>query len=97
MKVLKTGIMPNGTHIQIEEWNENYSFMPYGSTIASYPKSKMSHDGAFSPKGNQVYRFDFNFESEQETKCIFDSLLNGEKGLADIKTNLNRKEYADCI
>lgn len=97
MKVLQTGIMPNGTHIQIEEWHENYSFMPYGSTIASYPKSKVSHEGNYAPKGNQIYRFAFNFESEQETKDIFNSLLSGEKKLVDIRTNLNRKEYADCI
>ena len=97
MKVLQTGIMPNGTQIQIEEWNENYSFMPYGSTIASYPKSKVSHEGTYSPKGNQVYRFDFDFKSNEETKEAFTSLVNGSKQLADFKTNLNRKEYVDCI
>lgn len=62
MKVLQKGIMPNGTVIQIEEWNENYSFMPYGGTIASYPKSKVSHEGSFAPKGNETYRFQFDFK-----------------------------------
>jgi len=97
MKVLQTGIMPNGTHIQIEEWNENYSFMSYGSTLASYPKSKVSHEGTYSPKRNQVYRFDFDFKSNEETKESFNNLVNGSKQLVDFISNLNRKEYADCI
>jgi hypothetical protein len=97
MKILQKGITPNRTHIQTEEWNENYSFMPYGSTMASYPKSKVSHEGTYAPKGNQVYRFDFNFNSETEAKDAFNSLINGEKTLADFKANLNKKEYADCI
>ena len=99
MKILQKGTMPNGTHIQIEEWNENYNFMPYGSTLASYPKSKMSHEGAFSPKGNQIYRFEFSFESDEETIIVFNDLLEGITELVDIKENLsgNSRKYADCI
>ena len=97
MKVLQTGIMPDGTAIQIEEWNESYSFMPYGSTITSYPKSKVSHEGNYAPKGNQVYRFQFNFKSDEETKNAFNELLAGTKQLADYKANLYYPQYADCI
>jgi len=89
--------MPNDTPIQIEEWNENYSFMPYGSTLASYPKSKVSHEGSFSPKGNVTCRFSFDFESEEKAKKAFNDLLLGTKELADFKENLSRKEYSDCI
>ncbi len=97
MKVLKRGTMPDGTKIQIEEWKENYSFMPYGSTIASYPVSKMSHEGQYSPKGNSVYRFQFDFKSNEETEQAYNSLTNGNKCLLDYKENLYTKEYADCI
>lgn len=97
MKVLEKGIMPNGTPIQIEEWNEDYSFAPYASTVASYPKSKVSHEGAFSPKGNQTWRFDFNFDSENEAKKAFTELLSGEKDLSDFKNKLSNKKYTDCI
>jgi hypothetical protein len=95
MKVLEKGIMPNGTPIQIEEWNENYSFMPYGSMIASYPKSKVSHDGSYAPKGNQTYRF--SFDTAEETKKAYTELISGVKTLTDFKENLSRKEYEDCI
>ena len=97
MKVLKTGTMPDGTHIQIEEWNENYNFMPYGSTLASYPKSKVSHEGSFSPKGNEIYRFEFDFNSNNEAEIAFNDLLNGIKNLSDFKTHLSKQKYADCI
>lgn len=97
MKVLLEGVMPNGTPIQIEEWNENYSFVPYGSTIASYPKSKMSHEGSFAPKGNQVYRFQFNFNSDDEAKTAFNDLLSGVKALSDFKDKMYNPKYADCI
>ena len=97
MKVLKKGAMSDGTKIQIEEWSENYSFMPYGSTIASYPKSKVSHAGSFSPKGNETYRFEFDLNSNKEAEQVFNSLLNGNSVLADHKSKLTRKEYADCI
>jgi hypothetical protein len=97
MKVLEKGIMPNGTSIQIEEWHEDYTFMPYGSTIASYPKSKTSHEGSFAPKGNEVYRFSLKIKSEVETKKAFNDLLSGNKVLSDFKENLSKKDYLDCI
>lgn len=97
MKVLTTGLMPDGTKIQIEEWNENYKFMPYGSTLASYPKSKVSHNGAYSPKGNETYRFSFDFKSEEETIKAFNDLLSGAKKLIDFKENMTNKQYLDCI
>lgn len=97
MKVLKKGAMSDGTKIQIEEWSEDYSFMPYGRTIGVYAKSKMSHEGSFTPKGNEIYRFEFDFNSNKEAEQVFNSLLNGNSVLADYKSKLTRKEYVDCI
>lgn len=97
MKVLRKEVMPNGTAIQIEEWNENYEFMPYGSTIASYPKSKVSHEGSFAPKGNETYRFSFKFKSAEEAKEAFDSLMLGAKVLSDFKDKMDIPKYSDCI
>lgn len=97
MKILQEGTMPDGTHIQIEEWNENYSFMPYGSTIASYPKAKVSHPGSFSPKGNEIYRFQFDFASQEEAFNAFSDLLTGNKVLSDFKSKMYNPKYADCI
>ncbi len=89
--------MPNGTLIQIEDWHKSHSFIPCGGILAAYPKSKVSHKGAFSPKGNEIYRFSFSFSSKEEAKKAFDILLAGSKALSDFKANLIRPEYADCI
>jgi len=97
MKVLKTGTMSNGTHIQIEDWSEDYSFMPYGSTLASYPKSKVTHEGQYSPKGNEIYRFSFDFNSNDEAETAFSDLLDGSKKLSDLEGFLREREYKDCI
>jgi len=97
MKVLEKGKTPDGIDIQIEEWHENYDFMPYGRTLASYPISKTDHDGAFAPKRNKIYRFSFDFISNEEAKTAFGNLLNGETTLSDYRNKLDRKEYADCI
>ncbi|ARC83127.1 hypothetical protein U732_12 [Clostridium argentinense CDC 2741] len=98
MKVLEKGVMPNGTHIQIEEWNEDHSFMPYGSMLISYPKSKASHKGSFAPKTDEIYRFEFSFKSEKEAKCAFNDLLAGNKALHNFKENFSSKrEYLNCI
>ena len=97
MKVLQKDTLPDGTVVQIEEWHENYNFMPYGRTVATYPKSKVSHPGAFSPKGNVTFRCAFDFNSHDEAVKAFGDLVNGRKVLADFRNNLTRKEYADCI
>lgn len=97
MKVLQKGTTPTWTPIQIEDWNENYSFMPYGSTLGCYPKSKASHDGAFAPKEDKVYRFSFDFKSEGEAKKAFDDLVSGTKVLSDFIENLSDKKYTNCI
>jgi hypothetical protein len=97
MKVLEKGTMPDGTAIQIEEWNETYSFMPFGNVLASYPKSKVSHEGGFAPKGNETYRFSFDFKSNDEAKKAFEELELGTKVLADYKELISIPKYADCI
>ncbi|PTY77233.1 hypothetical protein B5V89_15255 [Heyndrickxia sporothermodurans] len=98
MEVLEKGMMLDGTLIQIEEWSTDYSFMPYGSTLASYPKSKQTLDGSFSPNRNERFRFELTFKSYEDTKKAFDKLINGEKQLNDYENNFKgKKEYLECI
>lgn len=97
MKVLNRGIIKDGTKIQIEDWSEDYSFYNYGCTLASYPESKRSYKGQFAPKEGQIYRFDFKFNSFEETQKAYNELLEDAKILSDFKENLSRKEYSNCI
>ena len=66
MKILKEGKSAGGVDMQIEEWNENYSFMPYGSTLAFYPGSKATHKGPFAPKAGESYTGGFWLNNEGE-------------------------------
>lgn len=98
MKVLKAGKSANGVDIQIEEWHENYSFMPYGSTLAFYPESKTTHKGKFAPKAGESYRFSFDFSSNEEAEAAFMALENGSSTFTDyLKYWGERPEYKDCI
>ena len=52
MKVVKKSKMPDGTHIQIEDWKDVYDFMNIYS-IATYPKAKNSSKYGFI-ENNQI-------------------------------------------
>lgn len=98
MKIIGKGTMPDGTVIQIEEWNEDYSFMPYGNTLTSYPKSKANHKGSFEPKLDETYRFHFRFDSYSETQVAFDNLISGKNVLSDYKERFSSNlKYLNCI
>ncbi|WP_372011339.1 hypothetical protein NBRC13296_12265 [Paenibacillus chitinolyticus] len=98
MKILDKGVMPNGTHIQIEDWNENYSFLNYADTLAAYTKSKSTHIGTYAPKAGETYRFSFRFKSTEDALNAYICLLEGKTELSDYKHLMAGKlEYRDCI
>lgn len=97
MVILSKGTTPNGTHIQIENWNSDYSFMPYGGLLAVYPKSKVSLDGQFSPKRNRRFRLELSFNTHKEAEKAFKQLLDGDKVITDFKENIRDERYKDCI
>ena len=98
MIVMKKGIMPDGTPVQIEDWNEGTKRYAYGFTVGSYPKSKANHPGSFSPKYGEPFRAQFNFDSDESVNDAFDNLVSGQKTLADYKDNFDlRHKYGDCI
>lgn len=98
MKILEKGIIPDGTKIQIEEWNEDYSFMSYGSTIGAYPTSQVNCGGTWSPKRGETFRFQLDFNSNNEAKKAYMELLNGNKTLKDYRNEFTgHEEYLECI
>lgn len=98
MKILDKGKMINNTVIQIEDWSEDYKFMPYGSIIAAYPISKHSLDGQFSPKRGRSFRFQIDFNSYEEAKEVFNKLVTGKKSLTDYKGSFNGDtEHLECV
>ncbi len=89
--------MPCGTKIQIEDWNGEYDFMPFASTLAAYPISKVDINGEFFPKRNKKFRASFNFDNEEEAKQAFNGLESGANKLIDFKENFNNPKNIECI
>ena len=97
MEIIAENTMPDGTYIRIEDWYENYAFCKPSTTIAAYPVSKYTLEGQFAPKAGERFRAQFDFDTAEETKEVFDSLVNGSKQLADYVDKLYWKKHEPCI
>ena len=95
MKVLKKEQIGKSTFIQIEEWHNDYDFIPYGSTIAIYKQSTKTAGGAFGPRAGENYRFQFDFKSNEEAEAAWVDILNGKKRPSDYANCVQK--YADCL
>lgn len=98
MKVIETNKLSDGTAIHIENWNADYpDVFPENGTVAAYPISKYTLPGAFAPKAGEGFRAQFDFDSAEQAKEAFDSLVNGEKLLANYIDHLYYSKYAPCL
>lgn len=85
--ILEKGKTPKGTPIQLENWNNQYSFKPYGSIIGTYPIAQATGEGQFSPKKGKPFRLTIEFNSHEETQEAFKNLTEGNKTIVDYKNN----------
>lgn len=97
LDILKVDYMKDGTKIQVEDWSNDYDFMPVNGTLAAYPVSKANGEGQFAPRVGKTFRMSFNFDSEIDTKQSFDELLNGSKSLSCLRKNINVLSNLDYI
>lgn len=82
MKILERAKTPEGFDIQIEDWEEDYSFMNIHS-IAAYPKAKNGSKYQWIKAGEE-FRLGINrFKNNEEAKQAFDDLINGIKTIED--------------
>jgi hypothetical protein len=98
MRDIDKGAMPDGTKVYIEDWSEDYpGTLAPKATIGAYPKAKVSFPGAFSPKGNERFRAQLDFGSEDEAREAFSRLCAGEAVLADYGDKLWNRKYRDAL
>lgn len=97
MKIKEKGVMQNGTHIQLEDWSENYSVAKGCTTLGTYPTAERSLKGAFMPKAGEKFRASFNFDSEAAAKAAFESLINSTDDLTDFVAQLANPKYAAAL
>lgn len=98
-KIVEKAAMPDGAHIQIEDWHPCYDFEPTCGTLAAYPiaretdvTSKMGY-----PERGRTFRLELWFKTEEQTRQAFADLLSGKKSLKDFRANAERKHYLDLI
>ena len=98
MEVIKTGKLPDGAAIKIEDWSMNYpEIYASESVVAAYPTSKYTLPGAFSPKAGETFRAEFDFDSAEQAEEAFNLLANGEKQLTDYIDRLYFPRHAPCL
>lgn len=100
MKILKKDIMPDGTKIQLEDWNEDYSCFAPADCIAAYPVSKMSiqkASGYYYPVVNEKFRCSFHFGADKSAELAFVDLATGNISLLDIAEFLWYPWQKQCL
>lgn len=85
MKVLKTGEMPNGTAIQLEDWREDYPTVWDTVSIAAYPIAKNADKWDWG-RGGERFRLSINrgWKSNEEVQAAFDGLAAGTLTLEEL-------------
>ena len=99
--VLRKGVTPNGTEIQLENWHDTYSFRPVNSTIGAYPIAKESCPSIWAgeyPRKGESFRCFFEFDNESDALEAYNNLICGYKQLTDYLDNYSGDaEYKKCI
>ena len=84
MKIVKQSKMPDGTVVQLEDWQEDYLFKKF-LEIGAYPKAKNSSTNKII-EANKTFRFDLtNFKSNKEAEDVFSKLEKGTIKLEDLQ------------
>lgn len=72
MRVLEEAILSDGTLIRLEDWNVDFGFLPYGSTIAAYPKKYIRMRAAV------------DFTTHADAAATFNRLVEGTATITDV-------------
>lgn len=72
MKILNQTVLDDGTLVRLEDWNENFPFYPYGTTISAYPKRYLQ------------IRAQADFQTHADAKAIYDKLVQGALKITDV-------------
>ena len=97
MQVIKKAKMADGTEIQIEDWNGNYSFIAKCGTLAAYPVSKVTIPGTYEPTAGVKFRVSFDFPCAADAEQAFEKLVSGEAQLKDFSDHINIPKHAPCL
>jgi len=78
--------MPDGTAIQLENWEDSYPSSPsLWWAIGAYPRAKHYSGRMFGPRRNEVFRLTISFHTAPEAVEAFEKLNRGEAELLDYR------------
>ena len=81
MEIIKTTAMPDGTHIQLEDWRKDYPTTEKNYTIGAYPICQKVRSG-------EKFRLTISrFNADDDVKQIFEDLTSGKITLADLRNH----------
>ena len=95
MEIIKKAVMPDGTHIQLEDWRKDYPTVEKNYTIGAYPIAKNT-DGYWIKEGEKFRLTISCFSIIDDVIQIFDDLTNGKISLADLRKHFwytDKDEY----
>lgn len=86
MRIIDSGVLPNGVDIQLESWGENGSSL----MIAAYPMAQRTC--GFWIRGGERFRLQISNNpytgyTDEMVQSDYFSLLRGEKSLCDLSEN----------
>ena len=84
MEIIKKAVMPDGTHIQLEDWGSDYPSVNKNYTIGAYPICQNTVGNWI--KSGEKFRLDISrFNTDDDVKQIFEDLTSGKITLADLR------------
>lgn len=72
MRILEQAVLSDGTLIRLEDWNVDFGFLPFGSTIAAYPKKYIRMRAAA------------DFTTHADAAATFNRLVEGTATITDV-------------
>ncbi len=85
MKIKERNIMPDGTHIQIEDWKADYPGIINTLSIATYPKAKNTGKYSWAKRG-ETFRLELlrEFATDEQVEELYQQLIHDEVKLEDL-------------
>lgn len=84
MEIIKKAVMPDGTHIQLEDWRADYPSVNENYTIGAYPICQ--NTVGYWIRGGETFRLTISrFNTNDDVKQIFENLTSGKITLADLR------------
>lgn len=101
MTVLKKGVTPDKTKIQIEDWSRDMPRLHAAAdVVAAYPvamRSAIAKGSMEYPKMYNTFRLALKFKCANDAEKAFQKLSNGSASLLDYEEHMEEKKYASVL